>query len=712
MKHRADPITSPIMQAGEASAAITPTATDNFSIAEYRMKIPEGVKVPKAIFCLLSGFNSDGRRMIDNAELAAFAEAEELAMVAVYHKAALPPAEIRKNLDKHYTHVVGGSGKAFWTALERMAGDLNRPELAKLPVVFLGHSAGGQFGYGMACEYPARTIGFVSVKGGFYHTQPKEETLRSVPGLFIAGAKDEAFRMEHIRKAFGDARRQGALWSMAVEPEAGHGLDEATMLALPYIRGILAKRLSCGGTLRALEEKEGFWADLEAGKARPAEDFGGDAIAAAWLPDAGAAGAWEKLVGGEWAQLAKLRLAVNRNAPAVMDTLRQWVGINSFTFNTDGVNQLGKATAEAFAPLGFDPELVPSKEPEAGHHLVLVKPGEAGSKSVLFISHLDTVYPPEEQSRLKFAWREDGDRIYGPGVGDIKGGTAMILLMMKAMAEAEPEKYRRSAFHVFFNATEEGFHHHFSKTVIERLPGNAVACLVMEPVDVVPSPGRMKLRLANARKGGFRFKIEVLGKGGHAGNAHENGVNAIRQAARIVEKLESMTDYESGLAFNIGSISGGETPNRIPELARIYGEARATRQADLDKAVAILESLEEEENLLKSSRGDFSAKVKVEIVPGAPPFEINPSTESLVKVWGQCAGMMRAEVDPVSRGGISDGNFVWQRLPTIDGLGTPGGNIHCAEHNPEEGKEAEFIYRPEFEPKALLNLLGVLALLA
>ena len=44
------------------------------------------------------------------------------------------------------------------------------------------------------------------------------------------------------------------------------------------------------------------------------------------------------------------------------------------------------------------------------------------AKSIALVSHLDTVFPPEEEARNGFHWQPDGDRIYGPGTHDIKGG--------------------------------------------------------------------------------------------------------------------------------------------------------------------------------------------------------------------------------------------------------------------------------------------------
>ena len=92
--------------------------------------------------------------------------------------------------------------------------------------------------------------------------------------------------------------------------------------------------------------------------------------------------------------------------------LKSMVALNSFTANAAGVNELGRLTADAFAPLGFTPECVPSTNPAWGRHLVLTRRGTSDC-GIAMVSHLDTVFPPEEEARNNFHWQVDGDRISG-----------------------------------------------------------------------------------------------------------------------------------------------------------------------------------------------------------------------------------------------------------------------------------------------------------
>ena len=74
---------------------------------------------------------------------------------------------------------------------------------------------------------------------------------------------------------------------------------------------------------------------------------------------------------------------------------------------------LARLTAERFSPLGFEAEFIQSIDPEFGRHLVMTRKGK-GDRVVGMISHLDTVFPPEEELANDFYWRIEEDRIYGP----------------------------------------------------------------------------------------------------------------------------------------------------------------------------------------------------------------------------------------------------------------------------------------------------------
>src|SRR5262245_25955050 len=151
---------------------------------------------------------------------------------------------------------------------------------------------------------------------------------------------------------------------------------------------------------------------------------------------------------------AKLRQTIEDLMPQALQHFERMVGINSFTANKEGVNELARFTAECFAPLGFTAEYVPSINPSRGDHLVLTRSGTS-PRNIALVSHLDTVFPPEEEIRNAFHWKIDGDRIYGPGTNDIKGGTIVMWLVLSALEKCAPQVFHELTWSLFWNSTDE-----------------------------------------------------------------------------------------------------------------------------------------------------------------------------------------------------------------------------------------------------------------
>ncbi|HUF40260.1 MAG TPA: M20/M25/M40 family metallo-hydrolase [Anaerolineales bacterium] len=381
--------------------------------------------------------------------------------------------------------------------------------------------------------------------------------------------------------------------------------------------------------------------------------------------------------------------------------LKSWVEINSFTSNAGGVNALGAETGSIFAGLGFAAERVPSVTHGFGDHLVLTRAG-AGGPVIGLVSHLDTVFPPDEETANEFAWRVDGERVFGPGTVDIKGGTLVIYMMLDALRKFRPEVFNRVAWTILLDASEETLSNDFGTLCTERLTG-AAACLVFEGGFYENGT----FRLVHRRKGMAKFRIRSSGRAAHAGVAHGDGANAIVGVADVVRSVADLTDYGREITFNIGVISGGTVSNRVPHNAEALGEMRAF-DADVFQ-----------EGLLKLSGlggdgltvpGGNSCEIAVEVLDTTPPWPENPETERLLEIWTRSAEALGFRIVPEARGGLSDGNHTWSWIPTLDGLGPSGGNAHCSEQVPERGKEQEYLYVPSLIPKTVLNLVAILEL--
>jgi glutamate carboxypeptidase len=403
---------------------------------------------------------------------------------------------------------------------------------------------------------------------------------------------------------------------------------------------------------------------------------------------------------------SSLESFIARETPAALDLLRRMVAINSFTENRDGVNRLGRMTAETFGELGFASEFVASVNPVYGAHLVMTRPGRGDSPiGIALVSHLDTVFPPEEEDRNDFRWRPEGDRIYGPGTHDIKGGTAMMWLVLRALRQVDPETFERVHWQLFWNSSEETLSHDFGEVCRQRLVPGTRAALVFE------SEGRLgeERLVVVARKGRATWRVRVKGRGAHAGGKHRHGANAIVQLSRIIQALHGMTDYGNDLTFNIGTVQGGTVLNRVPHEAMAEGEFRAFRPEIYARAKeAVLRW--NGPGHVRSVADGFACWVEVEILSESRPWPRNSGTDQLAELWQRAGAAVKLPVNFEERGGLSDGNLLWDAVPTLDGLGPWGDNDHCSERSADGTKVPEYVEVSSFGPKALWNTVALLEL--
>jgi len=398
---------------------------------------------------------------------------------------------------------------------------------------------------------------------------------------------------------------------------------------------------------------------------------------------------------------ASLKDFLEDQMPAALEMLRQMVGINSYTANRDGVNRLARFTAECFAPLGFTAEFVPSTNREWGDHLVMTRRGSS-ARSIALVSHLDTVFPPEEEARNNFHWLREGDRIFGPGTHDIKGGTVMMWLLLSALRGHAPKVFEDITWKLIWNSSEECYSPDFGDVCRRHFDQGTLAALVFE------AEGRQGKAacMVVARKGRGTWRVTVSGRGAHAGGKHTQGANAVVQLGRSVQRVAALTDYARGLTVNVGTIRGGTVLNRVPHEAVAEGEFRAftpeVYRAGKTGLLALAGRGEE-----RSPMDGFACEVKVEILTESSPWPRNPGTDGLYRLWREAGDELNLAVSCEERGGLSDGNLIWDAAPTLDGLGPWGDNDHCSERSADGAKLPEYVEVSGFVPKAMLNTVAI-----
>jgi glutamate carboxypeptidase len=344
--------------------------------------------------------------------------------------------------------------------------------------------------------------------------------------------------------------------------------------------------------------------------------------------------------------------------------------------------------------MGFTAQFIPATDPQHGSHLFLSR-GPLDLPAVVLVTHLDTVFPSEEELRNNFNWQPEASRIYGPGTVDNKGGTALIWLMLRVLMDVHPALFESTTWLIAANSAEEVIGTDFADRTFELCHNTARAVLVFEGG---PREGK-DWHLVTSRKGRAEYRITCTGRGAHAGSSHAEGINAIVELARLLPKVAALTSPERELTVNIANIQGGTVLNRVPHEATAELEMRAFDPEALSLAGKALESM--------GRVTEGGAQLQIECVGQTRAWPGGDGTQALFELWAKHADSLGIKAISMKRGGLSDANYLCQLGPTLDALGPVGGNAHCSERTSDGTKIPEYVEQSSFVPKAVLNLLAL-----
>ena len=133
------------------------------------------------------------------------------------------------------------SYETLMQALSNFGTQSQHPELANIPIFFVGHSQGGCTAYGFSRVHGARVAGFMTMKGGCHSPAPVAGAI-NVPGYFLIGALDEPHRRDNITAVFNNGRAAGAPWTLSTDP-FHHGPIVDFNVMFNWIDSVLATRL-------------------------------------------------------------------------------------------------------------------------------------------------------------------------------------------------------------------------------------------------------------------------------------------------------------------------------------------------------------------------------------------------------------------------------------------------------------------------------------
>ena len=359
------------------------------------------------------------------------------------------------------------------------------------------------------------------------------------------------------------------------------------------------------------------------------------------------------------------------DAEKILDGIRRWVEIETPTEAPAQVNKLGELIAQGYDDLPASVERIEGRA-GCGDHLVARSAWGQDAPGILVLSHHDTVHPLGFIKRLPF--KVDGDRAYGPGIYDMKGGA---YLAYHAFRQICANGVRSPLGITQIYVSDEEIGSPTSRALIEAEGRKAKYVLVTEPA-------RDGGKIVTGRKGVARFEVFLKGVPAHAGTRPQDGRSAIRELGNVIQTLEALNDVSRGISVNVGVVRGGTRPNVIAEEAYAEVDMRVPTLKDAEELVPKILGL-------KSRTEGVSVKVTGEL--NRPPYEKSNAGAALFEHARTLAAELGFDLADVSTGGGSDGNFTAPLTATLDGLGVDGEGAHT---------HYEQLYISSIEPRARL----------
>ncbi len=391
---------------------------------------------------------------------------------------------------------------------------------------------------------------------------------------------------------------------------------------------------------------------------------------------------------------AKIKAEVAAEFPKFMASLQAICNIESGSADLEGLAQMERWVTERLRAAGMEVQSIPMKAP--ADHILLkgATLGNAvygrlkgtGSKKVLLIAHMDTVYPRGTLAKQPF--RIDGNRAYGLAIADDKNGVALIVHTVEMLQRWGHKDYAELA--VLINGDEE-VGSPGSGALLTKLGGEYDAVFSYE------GGGTQNDWVRLATSSIAIATLKVTGKASHAGANPDAGRNALYELAHQLMKTRAFGDPAKGLRLNWTVARAGQVRNVIPDEASATADIRANANQDMDQMERELREAIKE-TLIPDT------KVELEFLRSRPAFVANDAARALAKhavgVFTEIDKSLEIRERPT--GGGTDAAFAGLRPKggVLESFGLRGYGAHTSDN--------EYIFIDSVEPRLYLSVRMVI----
>jgi glutamate carboxypeptidase len=352
--------------------------------------------------------------------------------------------------------------------------------------------------------------------------------------------------------------------------------------------------------------------------------------------------------------------------PAVVASLEDMVLIESGSANAAGLAKMADYVERRLQALGARTERIPAARPPG----ILVQGtfNGTGTKKLMLIAHMDTVYP--EGTLSSEPYRQDGNRLYGPGIADDKGGIAVILHSLAILKDAGWRDYAQLT--VLFNQDEE-VGSTGSGEIIAKSADQHDFVFSCEPTSAKAVAKTEGLLLGAA--GTATATMEVKGRSSHAGAAPEAGRNALIELAYQLQQTRDVAKGIPGAQLNWTTAQAGVVRNQIPERATATADVRLSAPGAAEKLLAALQEK------VKAGRLVPDTETTVTLAVGRPPFLANERARAFARqaqaIYSELDGRELTLHEMI--GGATDAGFAGRsgKAIVLESFGLAGWGYHA-----------------------------------
>jgi glutamate carboxypeptidase len=303
---------------------------------------------------------------------------------------------------------------------------------------------------------------------------------------------------------------------------------------------------------------------------------------------------------------AKLLASAEKALPEVIANLKEMVLIESGSLNVDGLLKMADVVEGRLKAMGFKTDRRKTQA-GAGADIVIGTIKGSGKRKIMLQGHMDTVYPVGILGGQPY--KVDGNRIYGPGIADDKGGIAVVMASLKILVDSGWRDY--DTLTVLVNPDEEVSSVGSGELIAATADLHDIV-LSFEPTEAKSVSKGEPLLLAAA--GIAQATLEVKGRGSHAGAAPELGRNALYELSYQMLQTKDIAKDIPGVTLNWTVARATGPINQITEKAQALGDVRITQPGAEKKLDAALQSK------IASGRLIPDTETTVKVVIGRPAF--------------------------------------------------------------------------------------------